>query len=106
MKKTVRDTYLVYQRALGQTLRNPVWVAVGLTQPLFFLLLFGPLLKPLAHAPGFPDVGAFNVFVPGLLFQLVLFGTAFAGFNLIAEVRAGVIERLQVTPISRTALLL
>jgi ABC-2 type transport system permease protein len=91
---------------MSQTLHNPVWVAVGLTQPIFFLLLFGPLLKPMTTAQGFPSDGAFNVFVPGLLFQLVLFGTAFAGFNLIGELRAGVIERLQVTPLSRTALLL
>ena len=47
-----------------------------------------------------------NIFVPGLLIQLGLFGTAFVGFGLIAEVRYGVIERLRVTPISRLALLL
>ena len=27
-------------------LRNPVWVVVGIIQPLFYLLLFAPLLKP------------------------------------------------------------
>ena len=101
-----RDTWLTFQRALGQTIRNPVWVFVMMAQPLFYLVLFGPLLERITAADGFPDGGAYNVFVPGLLVQLALFGTAFVGFSLVAELRYGVIERLQVTPISRVALLL
>jgi ABC-2 type transport system permease protein len=34
------------------------------------------------------------------------YGAAFVGFGLIADLRAGVIERLRVTPVSRLALLL
>ena len=49
---------------------------------------------------------AFNWFVPGLLIQIAIFGTAFGGFGLIAELRDGVIERMRVTPMSRTAMLL
>jgi ABC-2 type transport system permease protein len=104
--KLLRDTWLIFERSLSLTLHNPVWVAVGLIQPLFFLILFGPLLEPLAGAPGFPGGNAFNVFVPGLLIQLALFGTAFVGFELIAQLRYGVIERMRVTPVSRLALLL
>ena len=44
--------------------------------------------------------------MPGLLVQLGLFGTVFVGFGLVAEYRAGVIERMRVTPASRAALLL
>ena len=101
-----RDTWLTFERALGQTIRNPVWVFVMMAQPLFYLVLFGPLLERVTAADGFPAGGAYNVFVPGLLVQLALFGTAFVGFSLVAELRYGVIERLQVTPISRVALLL
>jgi ABC-2 type transport system permease protein len=104
--KTLRDTGIVFGRSFGQTVRNPVWVFVTLMQPLFYLFLFAPLLKKVTTAQGFPEGGAYNVFVPGLLVQLALFGTIFVGFTIIAEVRYGVIERLQVTPISRAALLL
>lgn len=104
--KTIRDTWLIFERAVSITVHNPVWVGVGILQPLFFLVLFGPLLKPLAGAAGFASGRAFNVFVPGLLIQLGLFGTAFVGFGLIGEVRYGVIERMRVTPVSRLALLL
>ena len=44
--------------------------------------------------------------MPGLLIQVALFGTAFGGFGLIAELRYGVVERMRVTPMSRTAMLL
>jgi ABC-2 type transport system permease protein len=47
----------------------------------------------------------YSFFVPGLLIQLGLFGAAFVGFTIIADWRAGVIERFRVTPVSRMALL-
>jgi ABC-2 type transport system permease protein len=104
--ETVRDTLLIFRRQLRLTLRNPVWVVIGLIQPFLYLAFFGPLLKNIAGAPGFPEGSAWQVFVPGLLVQLGLFGTAFVGFGIIAEYRAGVIERMRVTPVSRLALLL
>jgi ABC-2 type transport system permease protein len=104
--KVLRDTWLVFGRYWGLFIHNPVWVAVGVVQPLLYLILFAPLLKSIARTPGFPSGGAYNVFVPGLLVQLGMFGAAGVGFSLIAELRMGVIERLRVTPVSRVALLL
>jgi ABC-2 type transport system permease protein len=98
--KLLRDTWLIFARQMGLTLRQPVWVVVMLSQPLFFLVLFGPLLKPLFGAD------AYKIFVPALLVMLAMFSTLFVGFGLIAELRAGVIERMRVTPVSRLALLL
>ena len=96
----IRDTWLVFTRQCVLVLRNPVWVIVGIFQPLCFLLLFGPLLDRM------PGVGGYEAFVPGLLIQLAMFGSMFVGFALIAELRAGVLERMRVTPVSRLALLL
>lgn len=104
--KVLRDIWLVFGRYLGIFLRNPVWVVIGVLQPVLYLLLFAPLLKSIAAMPGFPPGGAYNVFVPGLLIQLGLFGASGVGFSLIAELRFGVVERLRVTPVSRLALLL
>jgi ABC-2 type transport system permease protein len=75
-------------------------------QPILYLVLFGPLLKSIAAMPGFPAGGAYNVFVPGLLIQLAMFGGLYVGFGLIGELRNGVVERMRVTPISRLAMLL
>src|SRR5207302_11318619 len=85
---------------------SPAWVIIGLLPPILYLVLFAPLLKSIAAVPGFPRGGAYNVFVPGLLIQLGLFGASGVGFPLIAELRAGVVERFRVTPVSRLALLL
>lgn len=104
--KLLKDTWLMFQRYLFVFLRNPAWVAIGVIQPVLYLVLFAPLLKSLVQVPGFPGGGAYNVFVPGLLIQLGLFGASGVGFGLIAELRAGVIERFRVTPVSRFALLL
>jgi ABC-2 type transport system permease protein len=104
--KFFTDTGLLYKRNVISTLRNPVWVLIGLFQPILYLLLFAPLLENLGRIPGFPQGGAYTVFTPGLLVMLALFGTAFVGFGLVDHIRSGVLERYLVTPVSRGAILL
>ena len=41
----VTETWVILQRQMRILLRNPVWVFFGLTQPILYLVLFGPLLK-------------------------------------------------------------
>jgi ABC-2 type transport system permease protein len=104
--RILNDTVLIFRRSMRLSLRQPVWVIFGVIQPLLYLALFGPLLKKVVSAQGFPRGNAWQVFVPGLLVQLGLFGAAFVGFGLVAEIRSGVVERMRVTPASRVALLL
>lgn len=102
--KLLRDTSLIFQRQMQLLLRNPIWIVVGIFQPVMYLLLFAPLLKPALGVR--TNAEAYEIFVPGLLVLLAIFGGLFQGFGLIAELRAGVIERSRVTPVSRFALLL
>jgi ABC-2 type transport system permease protein len=104
--RTLRETRIVFNRAMRLSLRNPAWVIIGLMQPILYLALFGPLLKKMTVVPGFPPGTWWQVFVPGLLIQLGIFGAMFVGFGLVAEWRAGVIEQMRVTPASRAALLM
>jgi ABC-2 type transport system permease protein len=102
----VRDTGLLWRRKLLETLRQPVWVIVGLSTPLLYLALFAPLLHRLAGGPGFPRGAVLDVFVPGVL-CLMAFGAGMgAGWTVIFELDTGVLERLRVTPTSRFALLM
>jgi ABC-2 type transport system permease protein len=102
--KVLRDTWLIYRRSVILTLRQPVWVMMGVFQPILYLLLFGPLLEGATTATGATG-SAFNWFVPGLLIMTGFFAAAFAGFGLVAELRYGVVERMRVTPMSRFAML-
>ena len=100
----LRDTSIVFRRAMRLSLRNPVWTVMGLAQPILYLTLFGPLLEPLKAQLG--GGNAYQFFVPGLLVQLGMFGALFVGFGLISEWRDGVIEAERVTPAPRSALVL
>ncbi|MFE6051354.1 ABC transporter permease [Kitasatospora sp. NPDC056446] len=105
--KLARDTWLVFQRQLLLMIRTPVWIAVGIIQPLFYLLLFAPLLKKILVPNGESSYAdTYQVYVPGLLAVLCIFGGLFTGFSLLSELKAGIIERSRVTPVSRLALLL
>jgi ABC-2 type transport system permease protein len=103
--KTIRETWLIFRRSVILTLRQPTWLFFGIMYPVLYLVLFGPLLDGAIRQAG-AGVSAYNWFVPGLLVQVALFGSAFVGFGLIAELRYGVVERMRVTPMSRTAMLL
>ena len=99
------ETLVVFQRQMRILLRNPVWVFFGLTQPILYLVLFGPLLKQVSGG-GLGGNDSWKIFVPGLLLQLAIFGAGFAGFGIIQELREGVIDRQRVTPAPRLALIL
>ena len=99
------ETFIVFQRQMRILLRNPVWVVFGLTQPIIYLVLFGPLLKNVTGG-GLGGDNSWRIFVPGLLMQLAIFGAGFAGFGIIQELREGGIDRQRVTPARRLSLIL
>lgn len=105
--KLLRDTWLIFQRQVLIMFRTPIWILVGILQPICYLLLFAPLLKAALAAEGATSYAdAYRIYVPGLLAALALMGGLFTGFALLGELRAGIIERSRVTPVSRVALLL
>lgn len=103
--KTVRDTGLLFHRYTVQMLRNPVWLFVGFSTPILYLVLFTPLLKELPGVRGFPTGGVLQIFLPGILALLAFASGSSAGFGTIFELQSGLIERLRVTPASRFAIL-
>lgn len=102
--KLARDTWLTLQYEGGLVVRSPIGIVTLLFQPVAFLLFFTPFLKSVLHAPSYQS--AFQIYVPSLLCITALFGGLFGGFALLAAMRQGVISRFQVTPLSRTGLLL
>jgi ABC-2 type transport system permease protein len=105
--KVLRDTWLIYQQEAGLMARTPTIVALSLAQPIAYLIFFAPFLKVALAHEGAPTYGAaYRIYVPGLFVAMGLFGGLFAGYGLLSALRAGIIDRCRVTPISRVALLL
>jgi len=93
------DTWNVMVRELKPMLREPASVLFAMVQPLVFLALFSPLL---------PDVGtgsALQWFVPGIIAMTALMGASMTGSNLSQEIMTGSHERLLVSPLTRSSLL-
>lgn len=99
-RNTLSDSVIVMGRELRPVLSDPFSVVAGMAQPLFFLLLFGPLVAASAPISGSP----WAWFVPGILVMTALFGTAGTGSNLQFDLQNGSHERLLVTPLSRSSL--
>lgn len=104
--RIIRETWVLFIHYEKLLIRNPFWILAALFQPICYLYLFAPLLKNVAGVTGGTNVSSINMFTPGLLVMVSLFGVMFVGFSMIDYLRSGVIERLRVTTASRLALLL
>jgi ABC-2 type transport system permease protein len=100
--KLARDIETVFVRELRPTIRDPFSPIFSMGQPLVFLALYGPLLGGTATVGG---PSPWQWFVPGILVMLGLFGTSMTGSNLLYEMQTGSHERMLVTPLSRSALI-
>src|SRR4026208_370574 len=103
--KLIRGPWPLCRRSLILTLRQPAWIVFGMMVPVLYLVLFGPLPEGAIEGAG-GTATAFHWFVPGPIVPIAIFWTAFGGFGLIPEMRSGVVQRMRVTPISRSAMLL
>ncbi|MDH2429912.1 ABC transporter permease [Sphaerisporangium sp. TRM90804] len=102
----LRDTGTAFSREFVPYLRQPFIMLFTMGQPLLFLILFGSLL---AGTPGFAGQGegsAWQWFVPGILVMMCLSGPLMAGYSLLMELAGGSMERMLVTPMNRTAMLI
>ena len=86
-------------------MRAPVWLLMGLSQPVLYLILYMPLLKNMGPTALLPVGEIVRVFVPGMLVIMGM-GSLFAGFSFIDEIRNGIISRWLVTPATRVGIIL
>lgn len=93
----ITDIAVVFNRELKPVLRDPFSVIFTMVQPLFFLVLFSPLL---------PDETGLQWFVPGTIVMSCLFGAGSTGGNLLFEMQTGSHERMLVSPLRRPALII
>ncbi|WP_326642224.1 ABC transporter permease [Streptosporangium sp. NBC_01755] len=99
----LRDTSTVFSREFVPVLREPLGLLFTMSQPLLFLFLFGPLLTGTQSFGG--QDSPWQWFVPGILIMMCLSGPMMAGYSLLVELLGGSMERMLVTPLNRTAML-
>jgi len=100
------DTWFLFNKYMKISIRMPLWSLFGLIQPLLWLFIFGSLFKYFASLPGFPADTYIDYFLPGVLIMTILFGSSWAGVSLLREINAGTVDKMLVSPVSRTAIVL
>jgi ABC-2 type transport system permease protein len=101
----LKDIYLLFVRHFKKGLRSPVWLLLGLMQPVLYLILYMPLLKNTGNTALMPTGDVVRIFVPGMLVIMAM-GMLFAGFSFIDEIRQGLIARWLVTPTTRAGIIM
>ena len=100
------DTWHLFYKYFIITVRMPMWSLFGLIQPLLWLIIFSALFSHFAQVPGFPAASYVDYFIPGVLVMTVLFGSSWAGVSLLREINAGTVDKMLVSPVSRSSIVL
>jgi ABC-2 type transport system permease protein len=102
----VRQVWLIARRSVIRTARQPgVWIP-PLLFPLMLMAVNSNGLKAATHLPGFPTHSFLAFFLPFSFMQGALFASAIAGTDLARDIDTGFLNRLALTPVRGSALLL
>ena len=106
MNVIAHQVALIAQRSLMRTARQPgVWIP-PLTFPLLLMAVTSNGLKAATHLPGFPTHSFLAFFLPFSFMQGALFASGIAGTDLARDIDTGFLNRLALTPVRGSALLL
>src|SRR5256714_13047172 len=96
----------IARRSVVRTMRQPGVVVPQLTSPLMLMAVNSSGLKAATHLPGFPTDNFLDFFLPFSFVQGALFSAATAGTDLARDIDTGFLNRLALTPMRGTALLI
>ncbi|MGD0273996.1 MAG: ABC transporter permease [Gaiellaceae bacterium] len=103
MRTLFQHSLTMTDRNLRRLWRQPTWIVVSLVQPVIYLLLFGPLFKSITKIPGFQFPSYIQFLAPGVLIMTAFFSGGWNGMATIDDLNRGVIDRLLVSPLRRSA---
>jgi ABC-2 type transport system permease protein len=101
-----RQIGVIAGRSVRRAFRQPGVVIPPLTFPLMLLAVNSAGLRSATHIPGFPTDSFLAFFLPFSFMQGSLFAAMTAGTDLARDIDTGFLNRLALTPMRGTALLL
>jgi ABC-2 type transport system permease protein len=93
-------------RSLARTFRQPAMIIPNITFPLLVLAINSNGLRAATHLPGFPTTSFLDFFIPVCFLQGALFAAIVSGLDLGRDIDSGFLNRLALTPVRGTGLLL
>jgi ABC-2 type transport system permease protein len=100
-----KSSYLLFIRNLKKNFRMPMWVVMGLLQPMLYIIFYMPLLEKTGGGFTNSSADVIRMFVPGMLVTMGM-GGFFSGFGFIDEMRQGIVARWLVSPISKMGIMI
>jgi ABC-2 type transport system permease protein len=86
-------------------MREPIWIALMVIQPLIWLLLYGQLFSRVGALRG--GASSYIEFLaPGIICMNAFFGGSWSGMAMISDLDRHVIDRFLAAPASRFAIIL
>jgi ABC-2 type transport system permease protein len=103
------DVWVNFKRWNLKAVRNPFVLVVSLVQPIIFLVLFTEVFGNVAGGAvnrGIPGVSYETYLVPAIAIQVALAAAITSGVGLVNDIENGMFEKVLVTPMNRTAVVL
>jgi ABC-2 type transport system permease protein len=102
----VRHTWFMVERQARNLMREPIWIALLLIQPMIWLVLYGQLFRRVVDLGGFGTTSYVTFLAPAIVIMNAFFGATWSGMGMITDLDRKVVERFLATPASRLSLVL
>jgi ABC-2 type transport system permease protein len=100
----IRQTGWMIVRQMRNLMREPIWIAMMVIQPLVWLLLYGQLFSRVGQLRG--GASSYVEFLAGgIICMNAFFGGSWAGMATITDLDRHVIDRFLAAPASRFAII-
>src|SRR4029079_1538204 len=103
---TARHTWYMIGRQARNLLREPIWIAILLVQPMVWLLLYGQLFKNVTRLGGFGTSSYITFLAPAIVVMNAFFSASWSGMSMVFDIERKFVERFLATPASPLSLVL
>ncbi|HLX33166.1 MAG TPA: ABC transporter permease [Gaiellaceae bacterium] len=104
--QVLRQTGWMVVRQARNLMREPIWIAMMVIQPMLWLVLYGQLYKHVGAQGRHTQFSYIEFLTPGVVCMNAFFGGTWAGMAMISDLDRHVIDRFLAAPASRLAIVL